>query len=248
MTNKAALVANFKTVYYLMNCIAIDDEPLALEVLKKYIGKQPELNLRAVFSNPLQSIDYLNKTSVELIFLDIHMPEINGLQLYRNLAVKPMVIFTTAQPQYAVDAFDVNAVDYLLKPFNFLRFEQAVNKAISRIKPVEKELVIPLQFLHIHSGYKMIKVPVAEIIYIEALDDYVKIITASQSYLTLLSMKKIMDRLPEDKFVRIHRSYIVAAQKIAFYQYRKLGLTNNIELPVGDTYRTTIAALKNTTG
>ena len=226
-----------------MNCIAIDDEPLALEVLKKYISKIPELNLVAVFSDAIEAMEYLQKNPVNLLLLDIHMPDISGFQLYNSLPVKPMVIFTTAYKEYAVEGFELDAIDYLLKPFNFVRFQKAVSKATNRGKLKDKE-DSPSQHLYIHSDYKMVKVAFAEIIYIEALDDYVKINTASQSYLTLLSMKKILDKLPEKNFIRIHRSYIVAAEKISFLQYRKVGLINNIELPVGDTYRTAIANLK----
>ena len=227
----------------MMNCVAIDDEPLALEVLKKYILKIPELNLLAVFCDGIEAVDYLQKNTVSLIFLDIRMPDINGFQLYNSLTIKPMVIFTTAYKEYAVEGFELDAIDYLLKPFNFIRFQKGVSKATNRGKFKNKDDA-PSQHLYIHSDYKMVKVAFTEIIFIEALDDYVKINTATQSYLTLLSMKKILDKLPEKEFIRIHRSYIVAAEKIAFLQYRKIGLTNNIELPVGDTYRAAIANLK----
>jgi len=227
----------------MMNCVAIDDEPLALEVLKKYISKIPELNLVSIFFDPLEAMDFLQKNPVPLIFLDIQMPEMNGFELLENLTQKPMVIFTTAYKEYAVDAFELDAIDYLLKPFNFIRFEKAIVKAISHEKIKEKEEV-PSKHLHIHADYKMMKVPFAEIIFIEALDDYVKINTTTQSYLTLLSMKKILEKLPSNEFIRVHRSYIVSLEKILFFQYRKIGLINNLELPVGDTYRNTIANLK----
>lgn len=227
-----------------MNCIAIDDEPLALEVLKKYISKIPELNLLSVFSDAIEAMEYLQKNQVSLLFLDIQMPDINGFQLYNNLSVKPMVIFTTAYKEYAVEGFEVDAIDYLLKPFNLTRFQKAVTKAITWEKSKEKDDNPPSQHLYIHSDYKMVKVAFAEIIFIEALDDYVKINTATQSYLTLLSMKKILEKLPKKEFIRIHRSYIVATEKISFLQYRKIGLINNIKLPVGDTYRSEIAGLK----
>lgn len=227
----------------MINCIAIDDEPLALEVLKKYISKVPELNLLQVFSDAIEAINYLKKNTVELLFLDIQMPDINGFDLYRNLAVKPMVIFTTAHKEYAVEGFEVKAIDYLLKPFNFIRFEHAVSKAIHWAKINDKEPA-PIQYLYVHADYKMVKIAFADIIYLEAFDDYVKINTVTQSYLTLLSMKKILEKLPEKQFIRIHRSYIVALKNISFLQYRKIGLSNNIALPIGDTYRTTLSLLK----
>jgi len=228
----------------MINCIAIDDEPLALEVLKKYISQVPKLQLLFVFSDAIEAMAYLQKNKVDLLFLDIQMPDINGFLLYNNLADKPMVIFTTAHKEFAVEGFEVDAIDYLLKPFNFIRFEKAITKALMRENIKEKRELAAPQHLYIHTDYKMVKIPFVEIIFIEALDDYVKVNTAPQSYLTLLSMKKIMDKLPKKEFIRIHRSYIVAAEKITFLQYRKIGLSNNLELPVGDTYRSEIAALK----
>ncbi len=232
----------------MINCIAIDDEPLALEVLKKYIFQIPELHLLYVFSDAIEAMEYLKNNEVELLLLDIQMPDINGFELYNNLPVKPMVIFTTAYKEYAVEGFDVDAIDYLLKPFNLTRFKMAVNRAVSRSVLKAKEPHLPSQFLYIHSEYKMVKIPFAEIIFIEALDDYIKINTDTQSYRTLLSLKKILEKLPKKEFIRIHRSYIVATEKISFLQYRKIGLINNIELPVGDTYRATIAGLKKSNG
>jgi DNA-binding LytR/AlgR family response regulator len=228
----------------MINCIAIDDEPLALEVLKKYISQIPELHLQYVFSDAIEAMEYLKNNEVELLLLDIQMPDINGFELFNNLPVKPMVIFTTAYKEYAVEGFDVDAIDYLLKPFNLTRFKMAVSRAVSRSVLKAKEPHLPSQFLYIHSEYKMVKIPFAEIIFIEALDDYIKINTDTQSYRTLLSLKKILEKLPKKEFIRIHRSYIVATEKISFLQYRKIGLLNNIELPVGDTYRVTIARLK----
>jgi DNA-binding LytR/AlgR family response regulator len=227
----------------MINCVAIDDEPLALEVLKKYISKLPNLQLLMTFSDGIDALAYLQKNHVDLLFLDIQMPDINGFQLYKDLTEKPMVIFTTAYKEFAVEGFEVDAIDYLLKPFNLARFEKAVAKAIARETSKEKEEA-PSQYLYIHADYKMVKIPFADIIYMEALDDYVKVVTGAQSYLTLISMKKMLDKLPKKQFIRIHRSYIVALDKITFLQYRKIGLPNNLELPVGDTYRTEISTLK----
>ena len=233
----------YLNAFLVISCIAIDDEPLALEVLKKYIGRIPELNLVATFFDAVEAKEHLQKNKVDLLLSDIQMPNISGLELYNSLPVKPMVIFTTAHKEYAVEAFEMEAIDYLLKPFNFDRFQKAINKATNRGKVKDKEDTTS-QYLYIHADYKMVKIAFAEIIFIEALDDYVRINTATGGYLTLLSMKKVLNKLPEKEFIRIHRSYIVASQKVSFLQYRKIGLTNNIELPVGDTYRSRIAILK----
>ncbi len=222
----------------MINCVAIDDEPLALEVIKKYIFKTPELHLQAIFSDAKEGLDYLKKNPADLLFLDVLMPGLNGLDLYKQLTPGPMVIFTTAYKEYAVDAFDLDAIDYLLKPFDQTRFQKGIKKAIFRFKVASDESkALKKEFLYIHSDYKMIKIACDDIIFIEAANDYAKIHTPAQSYLTLLSMKAIMDKLPADQFLRIHRSYIVSKLQITFTQFRKIGMLNGIELPVGDTYR-----------
>lgn len=229
----------------MINCVVIDDEPLALEVVKKYIYKTPELQLEAVFSDPIEALDYLKKNSSDLIFLDIQMPGLNGIQLYKQLVQKPMVIFTTAYLEFAVDGFDLDAIDYLLKPFDQERFQRSIKKAISRFKIASDESkALRKEFLYIHSDYKMIKIACEDIIFIEASNDYAKIHTSTQSYLTLLSMKAVLDKLPSDQFLRIHRSYIVSNAQISFTQFRKIGMINGIELPVGDTYRKEILKFK----
>lgn len=229
----------------MINCVAIDDEPLALEVVKKYIYKTPDLHLETVFSNAIEALDYLKKSPTDLLFLDIQMPGIDGIQLYKQLIQKPMVIFTTAYLEFAVDGFDLDAVDYLLKPFDLDRFHKGVKKAVSRFKITSDESkTLRKEFLYIHSDYKMIKIPCEDIVFIEASNDYAKIHTTNQSYLTLMSMKTIQEKLPPDQFLRIHRSYIVSNAQIAFTQFRKIGMQNGMELPVGDTYRKEIIKLK----
>jgi len=229
----------------MISCVAIDDEPLALEVVKKYISKTADLHLDALFSNALEAQDYLKRKSVDLVFLDIQMPGINGVQLYKSLTVKPMVIFTTAYKEFAIDGFELGAIDYLLKPFDLERFQKGVGKAVlwHRLN-TENNTDQQKDSLYIHSDYKVIKIAYREIIFIEASDDYAKINTNSQSYLTLLSMKAVFEKLSKNLFIRIHRSYIVAINQIAFVQFRKIGLINGMELPVGDTYRNEIAKLK----
>lgn len=229
----------------MIKCVVIDDEPLALEVVKKYIYKTPELHLVSVFSDPIVALDFLKKNPTDLLFLDIQMPGINGIQLYQQLAPKPMVIFTTAYIEFAVDGFNLDAIDYLLKPFDLERFQRSITKAISRFKIASNESkAFKKEFLYIHSDYKMIKIACEDIFFIEASNDYAKIHTNTQSYLTLLSMKAIIEKLPSDQFLRIHRSYIVSIAQISFTQFRKIGMLNGIELPVGDTYRKEILKLK----
>jgi DNA-binding LytR/AlgR family response regulator len=229
----------------MINCVAIDDEPLALEVIKKYASQTPELNLEATFSDAIDALAYLKNNEITLLLLDIQMPDISGFQLYNSLEKKPMVIFTTAYKEYAMEGFEVDAIDYLLKPFNLTRFQKAITKAIAWTKTTEtNDSNTTSPYLYIHENYKMVKIPFSQIIFIEALDDYAKIHTDSRTYLTLMSMKKLMEKLPPKQFIRIHRSYIVSAEKIVYSQFRKLGLINDIELPVGDTYRSDLPELK----
>jgi DNA-binding LytR/AlgR family response regulator len=229
----------------MINCVTIDDEPLALEVVKKYISKSSDLHLEAAFSDAVEALDYLKKSPSDLLFLDIQMPGLNGIQLYKKLDPRPMVIFTTAYIEYAVDGFELDAVDYLLKPFGYERFQRAVKKAICKFNIVTDEnKALKKEFLFIHSDYKMIKIACEDIIFIEASNDYAKIHTTSQSYLTLLSMKAIMEKLPSGQFSRVHRSYIAANTQISFIQFRKIGMLNGVQLPVGDTYRKEILKLK----
>ena len=227
-----------------MNCVAIDDEPLALEVIKKFISQTEGLALQAIFTDAIQAQGFLQKNETSLLLCDIRMPGINGLDLYRSITPRPMVIFTTAHPDYAAQAFELDAVDYLLKPFNLARFQKAIAKSLAQLKLTEViQSAVSEPFLYINSEYKTLKIPFNEIIYIEALDDYVKINTLTQSHKSLLSMKKMVQMLPEKNFIRIHRSYIVAREKLVFIQARKVGLINNVEVPVGDTYKNVVKAL-----
>lgn len=228
----------------MLNCVAIDDEALALEVVKRYISRTSGLSLKSVFSNALEGQAYLKKNLVDLIFLDIQMPELNGIQLYKNLPIKPMVIFTTAHSEFAIEGFELEAADYLLKPFGIERFQRAVNRAVLWQKINAQIEDSQDEFLQIHSDYKIIKIGYSEIIFIEASNDYAKIHTRHETFSTLLSMMAMVEKLPKNLFIRIHRSYIVAVNQILFIQFRKIGLATGTELPIGDTYRARVAELK----
>lgn len=228
----------------MLNCVAIDDEPLALEVVKVYVSKSADLSLQASFSNALEGQQYLQANPVDLLFLDIQMPGVNGLQLFKSLPIRPMVIFTTAHHEFAIDGFELEAIDYLLKPFDMTRFQRAIDKAVLWKNIIAQRASLKDEFLQIHSGYKIIKIGYHEIIFVEASDDYAKIHTKRQVYSTLLSMKSIVEKLPKDLFVRVHRSYIVAISQILFVQFRRIGLVNGMEFPIGATFRTDIAELK----
>jgi two-component system, LytTR family, response regulator len=227
----------------MINCIAIDDEPLALEVVKRFAAKIPNLNLLGAYTDAVAAEKFLRHNPVDLLFIDIQMPDISGMQLVKTLQSPPLLIFTTAYREYAAEGFEVNAVDYLLKPFTYTRFQKAVSKAMD-LKMLKQPLHNHEPCLLVYAGYKLVKIPYRDILYIEGMDDYAKIHTASDKYLTLLPLKSIMAKLPQEQFIRIHRSYIVPVQQIQSVQFRKLFLRNKKELPVGDTYRNEVKHLK----
>lgn len=215
--------------------IVIDDEPPALQVIKTYAQEFPWLKLQHTFTDAISAAEYLRHSQVDLIFLDIHMPDINGLDLARGLTFRPMIIFTTAYKQYAFDGFELDAIDYLLKPIPFQRFEKAVQKA--QLHQQQHMLPVAAESLLVYSSYHMVKIPLHEIIYIESLEDYIRIhLTQQAPVLTLMTMKKMQEKLPAARFRRIHRSYIVSVDKVRSVLNRKVTLSSSAELPVSDSY------------
>jgi two-component system, LytTR family, response regulator len=221
----------------MLKCIAIDDEPPALVVIREYIARVPGIELAQTFDDAVSGAEYLRNTAVDLLFLDINMPDITGLDLARSLQEKPMIIFTTAYKKFAFEGFELDAVDYLLKPISFDRFSKAVSKAIDyhnyRNKPVDTED----EYLFVYSEYRMIKIPLSDIEYIESLEDYIRIhLTNSKPILTLMTLKGVLEKLPATRFSRIHRSYVVATAKVQSIQNKKVRLQSQTELPVSDSY------------
>lgn len=221
-----------------MTCIAIDDEPLALEVIRKYCSETPLVRLVQTFTDAIQAQAFLKTQKVDLIILDIQMPDISGIQFYRSLAEKPMVIFTTAYAEYAVKGFELEAKDYLVKPINFDRFIKALQKAERAIG----QKAVPAEpgghFFFVKSGYSMVKVMVNEILYIEGLDDYIKIHFNGKTkppLLPLMSLKSVMEKLPEGAFMRVHRSFIVPIRHITSIRNKVIYL-DKVKIPLGDTY------------
>lgn len=221
-----------------IRCIAIDDEPYALQIIADDIQKIPFLELLNVFSNALEAEQFLSKHTVDLIFLDIQMPTLTGTQFLRRLESTPMVIFTTAYEQYALEGYELNITDYLLKPVPFERFLKAANRAFElHLLKVKEELpVLPEErlFFFIHSEYKQIKLFYDDILYIEGLKDYVKIFIrdTSKPVLTRMNLKTIENKLVANQFCRVHQSYIVSLDKIISFQKTKL-LVNKQEIPIG---------------
>ena len=230
-----------------MKCIIIDDEPLAVDVVESYVNQIEGLTLIDTFNNPLAAITLLTKREIDLVFLDIEMPNLTGLELVKNLDNLPQFIFTTAYPQYAIEGFELNATDYLLKPIPFSRFLKAVSRAREKFEtkriPVHniavEEAIKPVnQYIFVKSEYENIKIDINDIRYLQGLKDYIKIYTHSgaKSILTLSSFKEILEKLAFNKFIRVHRSYVVNIDHITAIQKNRI-LISDIRIPIGDTYK-----------
>jgi DNA-binding LytR/AlgR family response regulator len=218
----------------MIHCIAIDDEPLALELIKEFASKLPILQLENTFTNPEEAKAWLEENQVDLLFLDIQMPDINGLQFYRSLQEKPLVIFTTAYSEYAVEGFNVEAIDYLLKPFEFERFLKAVYKAKEYIEFLSNQ-EMQMASIFVKVDYQLMKINLKDIELIEGLDDYVRIHIPPRPVLTLITLKSILEKLPSKEFIRIHRSYIVPVNKIESFGKTKVKVAGK-EIPIGSSY------------
>lgn len=221
-----------------MKCIIVDDEPLAREILESYVEKVPFLKLIASCKNAFEALDKIQQEKPDVIFLDIQMPDLNGIQFYESLVYKPLVIFTTAYSDYAVSGFDLDATDYLVKPFSFDRFMKAVNKArVNQKKEVlEDSGNFRRKFMFVKDGVKIVRVPYDDILYFEGMKDYVKIVMKEKFILTLISMQHMADKLPGDLFVRVHRSYIVSISKIEKVEKNRVVIADKW-IPVGNSYK-----------
>jgi len=218
----------------MIKCIAIDDEPLALQVIQEYCNRISFLSLEKVFTNTDEAKDYLINNKIDVLFLDIQMPDINGLQFYKNLSEKPVVIFTTAYKDYAVEGFSVDALDYLLKPFEYDRFLKACYKAKEYVEFLSSQ-ELQLNSLFIKVNYEILKINLKDIELIEALDDYIKLYIKPSPLLTLMTLKSISEKLPIRDFLRVHRSYIVPIRKIEKFSKTKIFIAGK-EIPIGSSY------------
>jgi len=201
----------------IINCLVIDDEPLARKGLKEYIADVDFLNLTGEFDNPLKAAEILSRGERQLLFLDIQMPKITGLEFFKTLQNAPPVIFTTAFPQYALEGFEVNALDYLVKPVSFERFLKAAMKAKEYYEVREKnvtEASAAADYFFIKADNRLVKILFDDVLFVEALQNYVTIHTKDRKFITYLTFKSVEDYLPSDKFLKVHKSFIVAASKI----------------------------------
>ena len=224
-----------------VKCFIIEDEPLAQNVLKKYIEDYPLLELCGIYRDALEAQKDLYEIKPELLFLDINLPVISGINFLKTLNQPPLVIFTTAYPDYAIEGFELNAVDYLLKPFSYERFLKAVHKVIDRLPSSDKERGNE-ESIFLKVDKKAVRVNVDEIYYLEALDDYIKVITETKNYLINSTLKNMQQELPEHKFIRVHKSYLVAREKIDYIEGNYIRIREK-DIPVGAVYKEDVQAL-----
>lgn len=229
-----------------LTCVAIDDEPLALDIIRNYVTKTSQLRLVEQFEDAITGGEFLRTHPVDLLFIDIHMPDISGLDLVRSLSPRPLIIFTTAYRKFAFESYELEAIDYLLKPIDPERFKKAVNKAVDYLNYLKRNTDNSEEALYVYVEYSLVKILLQDIEYIESLEDYIKIVLNSgESVMTLMTLKSMMEKLPEQQFQRIHRSYIIAANKVISIQKRKASLRSGKEIPISDSYLHFIETWKN---
>ena len=226
-----------------IKCIIVEDEPLAAKILSEYISQVPFLQLQGTFKDAILATEYLRDHSTDLIFLDIHLPRLKGMAFLKTLTHPPAVIITTAYHQYAVEGFDLNVTDYLLKPFEFERFLVAVNKIkISQPEKQPTHVAVEKDFIFLTTERKRVKILFSEIVYIESQREYIKMVTTKREYISKMSTNEIEDLLPAHLFKRIHRSYIISVSKMESYTAEMVEV-NGVSIPIGRGYREVIENL-----
>lgn len=226
-----------------IKCLIVDDEPPARDVIKRYVEDVPMLELAGMCANAIQAMVVLQQQPIDLVFLDIRMPQLNGTDFLKTLKNTPKVIFTTAHTEYALEGYELDIVDYLLKPVRFDRFLKAVNKAFPHFNGKQVETTIPVMqenitesFVYFRADRKMIKVLLNDILYVESMKDYVKVVTATGAIITRQSISSVEAMLPENRFLRIHRSFVVSVNKIKSFTNEMIEI-DKTEIPIGKLYR-----------
>ncbi|ARN78564.1 hypothetical protein BST97_11520 [Nonlabens spongiae] len=220
----------------MIKAVLLDDEPLALDLLESHISKTDGIKVVGAFTNPIEALQELGKLSPDVVFSDIQMPELSGVQFTKIIGSKTMVVFTTAYDQYALEGYDLNVVDYLLKPINLERFQKAVEKIKSRLQKASTEPEKTPDYIFVKSEYKTLKINLADIHYIKGMADYVQIVTAGDKIMTLENLKHFEKTLPSSNFMRVHKSYIIAMDKIEFIERNRAVLLGDY-IPVSETYK-----------
>ncbi len=218
-----------------INCIIVDDEPVSQDILKKYVADTPALNLMQTCNNAFEASEALMQYKIDLIFLDINMPKLSGMKFYKSLNNPPYVIFTTAYPEFAAEGFEVDAIDYLLKPFPFDRFLKAVNRANDRISKLENKST-PGEYILLKADKKLHRINLSDISHLEALGDYVKVFYNDSFILVHETLQRLLDQLPETEFIRIHKSYVISTGNISYVEGNQVKI-GAYEIPIGQKYR-----------
>lgn len=238
-----------------MKCIIVEDEPIALDIIKEYVLKIPFLKLEASFRNPFKALTYLQENTVDLLILDINMPDLNGIQFLKSLLSPPLVIFTTAFSEYALESYEYDAVDYLLKPVEFARFLKAANKAMERRKSVNhktapNEISTNLitkegkDYILIKSGTEVRRVMLADILYVEGGGNYATFFTNKGKVISLMTMKDISEMLAEPGFIRVHKSFIISFTKVDKFESHQITIGSK-KIPIGNLYRDKLVIFLN---
>jgi len=229
-----------------IKCLSIDDEPLALQQIGAYIEKTPFLEAVALCQSAFEALKYLSDNEVDLMFVDINMPDLNGMDFVKSLTQKPKIIFTTAYSEYAMEGFQVDAIDYILKPISYAVFLKAANKAKTWFELNRKQtetIQTTADCIFVKSEYKLIRIHLSEIKYIESSNEYIQIhLINDEPITTLIRLKTIEEQLPKDKFMRVHRSFIVNLDKVKVIERNRIVFDHNIFIPVGDQYRDSFQA------
>ena len=225
-----------------MNCLIVDDEPIAVDVIKAHLEKIPFVNKVAKTTSAFEAIEIINNKAIDVVFLDIQMPELTGIELLNSLKHQPLIIFTTAYPDYAIKSYDFDAVDYLMKPIAFNKVLKALNKASLRFKEQKIKFAPVSEFIFVKTAYKTVKIYLTDVLYLESTKDYVTFHLKDEKITSQLTLSSIEDQLPGSLFTRIHRSYIIAIDKINEIE-RNTIVINGDRLSVGTNYKSTFKSL-----
>lgn len=232
-----------------IKCMVVDDEPFAIKVIEKHIAEVPGLELVATFDNPIAAGDFLQNATVDLLFLDIQMPVVTGIDFIKNTAIQPKVILTTAHREHALEGYELDIIDYLLKPISFIRFYKAINKfkglnMPAPSSPLSSELDKVSDHLYVNANKRMMRVGFDDMLYVDSVKDYIRIHTSDNSIITKGKISTFLEKLPST-FLRVHRSYIVNTEKIAYLTTKDIVLSGDVEIPIGASYREAVDAIKN---
>jgi len=233
-----------------IRCVIVDDEPLAIRVLEKHIMNVPDLELVATFDNAISAGHFLQDTSIDLLFLDIQMPVVTGIDFIKNTRIQPKVILTTAYRKHALEGYELDIIDYLLKPISFIRFYKSVNKyralssTITTTNVNSPEINITSDYIFVNSNKKMIRIAFNNMLFIDSIKDYVRIHTLNETIITKDKISSFLQKLPSS-FLRVHRSYILNSEKIATLTAKDVVLINGMEIPIGASYKEIIELIKN---